>query len=357
MNANRPFLLAAAAGILTLAVAALAQTKPTPAAKGRTLGTPKTYLNLTLVPVIDQRRLPVGKYMTLDEALARKVVKVREAGSGGEVNTLHITNYGDHPVYIIGGEVVLGGQQDRCVGKDIIIGAKEKNVPVPVFCVEHNRWTGSGDFSASAKMVASPEIRMSAQEGVFAQKVAAAGPARAGRTSVSGVGEAQSKVWDTVARKSSRLNAAMPTGTYRGVLQQSAGDAGKRIGPYLKGFSAGLGSDPHIVGVVALIDGKVASADIFADPALFRKLWPKLLRSYAADAAENARPKVADVNARDIAWKFIANPSARARVVVDRMQAGQAQRVDSDGRVFYRTLGTAGGAAAAAPVHENILRK
>src|SRR5437588_266271 len=75
-----------------------------------------------------------GAFITLDEGLKAGRVQVAEVG-GGSVNQLNVTNEDDKPLYLMGGEVVLGGQQDRLLGSDTIIPAKSKSVPVTVFCV------------------------------------------------------------------------------------------------------------------------------------------------------------------------------------------------------------------------------
>src|SRR5438105_2040703 len=112
---------------------------------------------------------------------------------------------------------------------------------------------------------------------------------RARESDASGkVAAAQGKVWDRVAAKNAKFKAKPASGTYRGVLTLQGGEAGKSIAPYAKALNTSLGTDPHLVGVVAAVNGKIVAADSFGDAALFRKLWPKLLRSYAADAAENA---------------------------------------------------------------------
>jgi hypothetical protein len=59
------------------------------------------------------------------------------------------------------------------------------------------------------------------------------------------------------------------------------------------------------VGVIVAVNGKVESMDVFESTPLFRKLWPKLLKSYALDAA-NAAPAGdnAKVCTRDEATTF-----------------------------------------------------
>src|SRR5947209_7794032 len=145
---------------------------PTPNAQHRTpldshraLGISRSYRNLTLIPVYDSAARPTDSYMTLDEGLRAKIVAVAESTGGGDVNTLYVTNQGETTLYLMGGEVVLGGQQDRCIGQDTLIPPKRTRVPVAVFCVEHGRWVGKAHFDASAHMVAGKEVRLSAQDG------------------------------------------------------------------------------------------------------------------------------------------------------------------------------------------------
>jgi hypothetical protein len=297
----------------------------------RFVGTPKSFRNLTLIPIYAPKAKATNAYITLDEGLKAKTVTVREAAGGGEVNKLFIRNKSGKILYILAGEVVLGGQQDRSLGTDTVIPPDEKEVPVTAFCVEHGRWSGKGEFDRSAKAVASVDVRVSAQEGAFAAaRPAASGQAagvlgRAGRNVGGGAGEqtlsagvvaqqeaepassgraaqqrvsnqrstarsagapamtvgrAQQEVWDKVASKNRRFKADSATGTYRGVLEEAAGEVQQSLAPYLKAFEKGLGSDPQMVGVMAAVNGKVITADIFGDPGLFRKLWPKLLRSH-----------------------------------------------------------------------------
>src|SRR5438067_1243537 len=163
---------------IVLAVSAMPATAHTRLDAHRTLGAPKTFRNLALIPVYDSAARSTQRYMTLDEGLKAKLVTVEEAPSGGEVNTLFVTNRGRDPLYLMAGEVVLGGQQDRCLGRDTIVPPGAVKFAVPVFCVEHGRWTGDVRFGESAKAVASAGIRASAQNGTFAAPaLAAAAPA------------------------------------------------------------------------------------------------------------------------------------------------------------------------------------
>lgn len=378
----------------------------------RTLGRPEVFKNLTIIPVYDKTARPSDSYLTLDEGLKLKLVSVKESKNGGDVNTLYVTNESKKSLYLMGGEVVLGGQQDRTLGRDTIIPPGKKVVPVTVFCVEHGRWTGRSDFDQSAPTVASAEIRSRAQNGEFFaaraasgtpaapaqiarearpaansaadvqtgraevlnQSAAASRPYRNGRASgrirsqasaPNNVGDAQQQVWDKVAEKNSKLKTESSTGTYRRALTLSAGDAQKSVPAYLTALSSSLGTDPHLVGVVAAINGKVVAADIFGDPALFRKLWPKLLRSYASDAVEHtpdSGTKAVAVTAIQAKEFLIAATDAKSKIE-NKSDVGSTVRFESSQAVTYSLVPNAKASAPMAggfgggAVHMGVLGK
>src|SRR5262249_53937740 len=47
----------------------------------------------------------------------------------------------------------------------------------------------------------------------------------------------------------------------------------------------------NVVGVVFVLNGQVSAAEVYGSNALFKKAWPKLLRSAAADAVKEKTPK------------------------------------------------------------------
>ena len=105
------------------------------------LGAPLSFKNLTLVPVLAREgtKIDGADYLTLDEAFDAGLVRVRELPDES-VNQLSLENRSDRPLFVMSGEVILGGKQDRIIGKDRLIPAK-KTLAVDVFCVEHGRWT------------------------------------------------------------------------------------------------------------------------------------------------------------------------------------------------------------------------
>jgi hypothetical protein len=385
---NRPLGTWTVVGLAVIATscAAAPPAKPSSArlalAGTRTLGTPISFRNLTFVAVYDTAAISTTEYLTLDEGLKSAQVKVREAPQGGDVNRVFISNLSRLPLYLMAGEVVLGGQQDRTLGKDTVIPPGKRDVPVTVFCVEHGRWNGGGSFERTAPALAASDIRARAQEGAFGPSAELSGRAQVGQGRVSrgdgagtaGVGRAQQEVWDRVARKNQRFGSAPASGTYRGVLTMEGGSTRSQVAPYVDALSVAARPGPDQVGVVAAVNGKVIAADTFGNTNLFRKLWPKLLRTFAAEAAEAAdgktRPQISARQARE----FMVQAGEGSQTE-SRSEVATTQRLESQHAVTYRTApgggedkaatrsGSPAGAArgGAAPgrgaVHESVIRK
>ena len=382
--------IAALLGLMIAGPFAQVHAQTTPAATGaqvrldarRTLGTPHAFHNLTVLPIYDPAARFTNACVTLDEGLKAKTVSVQESKEGGAVNTLYVTNRSDKPLYLMAGEVVLGGQQDRCVGQDRLVEAGAKRVPITVFCVEHGRWNGRADFDASAPTVASGDIRLGAQESNFyadretAHAAQANGQvngesvARVTRVSpgtpalAAGsrrVSEGQQQVWDKVTAKNARFKTKSATDTYRNTLTMAGGEAKQSIPAYVRALENSLGRDPHLVGAVACINGKVVALDSFSDPALFRKLWPKLLRGYAADAVENAPLKAQQtqkVTAAQIKAFYTAATDAKT-TAENRSAMSTTLRLTSKDATTYRLMPAkpAAGGGFGGALHETVLHK
>jgi len=111
--------------------------------------------SLTLTPIVATAE--PGKdeelLLVLDEAMASGKVKIQEVAEGS-VNSLTFVNQADHPVFVLAGEVIIGGKQDRIIGRNTLIPAKTTQA-VPVYCVEHGRWQGNSTVFTSGHALAS----------------------------------------------------------------------------------------------------------------------------------------------------------------------------------------------------------
>jgi len=296
-------------------------------APGQKLLAPITFRQLALFPIVQTAAAVVDKtqYLTLTEGLKQKVVTVAELPGGGSVNTLLVTNKSLRPLLILGGEVVLGGQQDRILGQDTIVPAHEE-MRVQVFCVEHGRWSGGRQFSAAQGM-ADTKMRVRAKY-------------RAD----------QSQVWAEVAKKNAAHGAKPSTGTYRNL---ATGDEGKKtLDPYRAAVGGALDKLPEkgkVVGVVAAVNGRVTSVELFGKPELFAAYRDKLLDSIYMGAADSpvddkaAAPKPADVGA------FLKKAKVAPSSPVNATRAGKTEAKKGEG-VMGSTVTAP---AAAAPVYES----
>jgi hypothetical protein len=308
--------------------------RPTPLPKGTGVGEfrqswrvlePITRRNLSIYPVISTLATDTSAFLTLDEGLAAGSVRILERGQvesalyrrrnperwprqqepwggGASVNELMLVNDSSRPLILLAGEVVSGGKQNRIIGADLVVPPKSEPLPLTVFCVEHGRWSAGGGAFGSAQAMAHPEIRKQAQ-----------------------VDKSQQGVWESVERAASGLAAASPTQDYAHVLSSPA--AKRRVeevatsieGEYereLRDQIRGQGA----VGVVVAINGQLVWSDVFSSADLFRKYWPKLLRSYVMEAESRA-------------WGFAEPAQERKMFGVPGVKQAESFLLEDRGRV------------------------
>ena len=224
---------------------------------GLSLGTPYGWEGLTIVPV-HASSTPRGSTMrTLEQAMRGGYFHVREYGSGS-VPTIEVENRSATPVFLLAGEIILGGKQDRVIRDDTVIGPYSGPVQVPVYCVEQGRWAPSASrFEAAPHAIADRDLR-----------------------SKAAAGAGQDEIWSHVARKSESAGVRSPTSSYGDVVANP--EVSRRLDEYVA--RCPLPSRRRTVGAVFLSGGEVLGVDLFGDPSLMSALWPKLVRSYAAQA-------------------------------------------------------------------------
>jgi hypothetical protein len=224
-------------------------------------GAPIQFHNISIIPVTTRVTGDVQRYTLLEQGLKAKTLKVRELnGNDGEaqVSAVEIRNTGNDPVYLLGGEMILGGKQDRIIAQDTVVVPAGSWVKVGVFCVEQGRWRGQNMAFSSGKAMADVSIRRAAMKG------------------------SQSEVWSEVEKKNVLHGTTSATQTYRRTIQNAA--VRKKIKPYIKQLRARLPRDEKLAGLVFGVNGKIHVADIFGNPVLFRDLEEKLLSAYVLEA-------------------------------------------------------------------------
>jgi len=239
--------------------------------------------------------------LTLDEALAKRAVRVHETG---DVNQLSVENLGDEDVFIQSGDIVKGGQQDRALTVSMILPPKSGRVPLAAFCVEQGRWTARGredvkTFTTASAIVPSREAKLAMKAPTAGIAVPLAAPSPAPRlnpglaysdTSEPDTSTRQQSVWKRVQaiqeRLSERVGVPVAAPTSRTSLQLALENEKLRDlqAAYVKALEEAGTKDGDVVGYVFAINGKLNSADVYPSNGLFRKMWSKLLRASVTEA-------------------------------------------------------------------------
>lgn len=236
---------------------------------GHRMSGPFEHENLTVFLIEGEERVAGGAYVTLEEALAGKMLTIHETGS---VNQLELEYTGEVDLFICAGELVKGGRQDRALPFDLIIEKKSGRSPLPSFCVEAARWSKrSGEsadhFVASAQCLSSKEVRLAAK-----------------------LRRDQGAVWRTVAEAVTDMSASMgapvacsksPT-SYQLALEHAG--LQKRLSDYIEALAKAPDAHGEAIGLAFAVNGEWVGFDVFGSRALFIKLWPKLLRAAATEA-------------------------------------------------------------------------
>jgi hypothetical protein len=368
-----PFVLAGFAGLAAA---------PAPAADGMRISGPVTHENLAVYFIHGPSA--AGKVpLTLEEALAKRTVQVRETGN---VNELEIENLGNEEVFIQSGDIVKGGQQDRTLMVSLVLPPKSGRVPIASFCVEEGRWTARGhedvkQFTTASASVPSREMKLAMKaprpiteataeptggvgQRIFNQPANRVEGVRPLNRGVNETGARQGEVWEGVRKMQKRLtgnlgsavNSAQSASSLQLALENEKLIDTQQA--YIKAIKAAGEGDDDIVGFVFAVNGKLNSADVYPSNGLFRKMWTKLLTASAIEAighkdeAREAAPSI------DVVTAFLVDAERgknsekplTASVKLDTREGDQAY-------LFETTRVAASPKASADWVHRNYLAK
>ncbi len=305
------------------------------------LSGPFGYENLTIF-LIHGPDLPNNKlFVPLQEAMERKLVIVHETS---DVNELAIENLSKtDEVFVQAGDIVKGGQQDRVLAVDLIVAARSGKTPIDAFCVEHGRWQQRGaepaeQFGSSDGMVATKELKMAAKES-----------------------RSQAKVWDEVAvaqRSLSRsVNDDVAGVASRSSLQLTIENekVQESAAAYTKKLSSIVEEKSDVIGYVFAINGKLNSADVYASGALFKRFWPKLLRTTAIEAvAERHGSEKTETVSADAIQDFLADAERGQESTNEVTERTHMIKRENEKNLFFETRDMA---QAGAWVHRSYLLK
>ena len=256
----------------------------------------------------------------------------------GNVNTLVIENRcPDRELFVQSGDMIKGGRQDRMIATDMLLPPGSGQVPFPAHCVEQGRWTGrqgenAHHFYKCDSYAAGKDLKL----------------ANASRD--------QSAVWAEVRGNQEKLSQSVgsrvndntsPT-SFQLTLENPVVQA--KMADFEKALRAAGEARPNVVGVVIVVNGKVTGAEVYGSNGLFRKAWPKLLKSASVEAlAERKDRPSAPPSAREVEAFLVAAAKAEPPAAGPDAQVVDAEEVGGlrgrSGATGNRAVQAAGGRA------------
>jgi hypothetical protein len=231
------------------------------------VGEIQAYENLVIFPLLSAEFKEPG-YILLDEALAQGAIEIGEANAQGIVNEILVCNKADMPVLILDGEILIGAKQNRVVNASTLIGPNGE-VKIPVSCVEQQRWRYQSEKFTESKRFSYARMRAQKNEQV-SQCLFSHGAFAAD----------QGAIWDEVDRKQREMRVESSTRAVNDVYEGYE----EKLGKYRDAFQPMDGQ----AGAVVFVNGEFTCLDAFDSPASLKKLYNKMVESYALDALELA---------------------------------------------------------------------
>ncbi|MDP6490818.1 MAG: hypothetical protein QGH42_07845 [Kiritimatiellia bacterium] len=219
-----------------------------------TVGAAHRWSGLTFYPLELPASHSVRRILTLDQALQRGELTIREVGEG-RVAHLELRNDANLPVFLMAGELIVGGKQNRMVRNDVLLPRQSNWLEVEVYCGEQHRWKGSGGFKSGGTLSA-PALRRMASGGA-----------------------GQDRIWGEIGSQLKAAEVESETANYQRFFEN--GERRRRLDSCVERLRPLPG--PRTVGCVVVGHHRIVGCDLFDDPDLFASLWPKLSRSYGAD--------------------------------------------------------------------------
>jgi hypothetical protein len=242
--------------------------------------------------------------ITMQEAMQRDLIEIEDRRG---VNSLQFTNLGTQPVYLMSGEIITGGRQDRVVAQDFILQPGTRRANVPVYCVEEGRWGGKSKYQYYHE--GSMHLRKKVDRD-----------------------QSQSAVWKDIEEENARDGVRSGTKAY--TAHASSPQYVQQENDYLQQFPVSVfGEAGNVVGLVALTGDLVMGCDIFASPDLFRREYNSIVYSYIDEAISFGLPlTITDQQVRNYMDNLLSNEVAQRRFI---QRYGKV--FEENGRVVHLT--------------------
>ncbi len=251
-----------------------------------TVGDPQSAGGLAVYPLFLAKGATMD-YLLLDDALKGDAAHVTEVSEEGHVPELAFENASSWRVLLVDGDELVGARQNRIVNISILVGAGRK-VVIPVSCVEQGRWSyRSRNFAAADRsLFASLKARKMADV------------SRSMRDEGRRVAD-QGEVWAGIQDRMRAHAVHSETGAMADLYDSRQAD----LDGYARAFDA---------------------------PEAFAKTFRKMVRAYAMDASEEARPVEGDAALADV-QRFLAAMTRAATETYAALGEGEDVRLSGEG--------------------------
>lgn len=233
-----------------------------------------TFKNLRIVPIRMKENYidavgNMGYYLSLHQAMLNNQIVISESSVGGSVNTLIGRNLSSDTLFIMSGEILQGGKQDRVIARDMLIPPGEGRVKIPVFCVEKGRWQYKGE----------------ANDQKFSEYY---GMANEHLRDIIDHKKGQQDVWAEVSKSNKRDNVYSTTDAYTEHANNRTFRRAEQ--EYIDFFQRIFDNDDTVIGVMTITGNRVEGVDLFINNNLFKQEFTKLLYSYIDEAVTYGAP-------------------------------------------------------------------
>jgi hypothetical protein len=223
----------------------------------------KIFNNMGIIPLFTSIN-ESPQYLTLKEALEKRLLTITEVSQSGSVPELKVVNKAEIPVLLLDGEELAGAKQNRVLNTTILLKENSETV-IPVSCTEQGRWAyASREFSESGHLMA--RTLRSKKASSVSRSLEDSQAYRAD----------QRAVWEGINFCMSEANVHSSTSAMKEVFESREND--------LKGYLDAFQYVPHQKGIFVMLNGEVAGFDILSLSSAYEMIHPKLVKSYALDA-------------------------------------------------------------------------
>jgi hypothetical protein len=240
----------------------------------------------------------MGYYISLQEAIDQDKVAISEVSRSGRVNTLLVRNLSTDTLFIMSGEILVGGKQDRVVASDMLIPPNNGQSKLPVFCVEKGRWKYDGD-----------NTKFTGYYGMANEHL---------RDIIDHQGS-QQEIWSEVSKSNKRDNINSGTEAY--TAHASNRRFRQQEQEYINFFQNLFEGQDDVIGVIAVTGETIEGADLFVSNRLFMQEYRKLIYAYLDESITYGAPVRIKQRTLDNYVERLLTPQLQERFVEERGQA------------------------------------